>query len=583
MQTMQGWLRKRGGGHWSSEFRSRWFVLNGYSQVVQYFKAQPASPADKPSGEIRVQDAAIVSKGGLGFEIHVVQSNSNTQDSRVFIIEATSTALRDEWVEALERCQPGWKMSSHGQLEPSNRRTDPPDAAAASRPRTITQAMGVPHAHPGGPVTLPPPPPDDDSARSQKGGGAADALHSVPHARAAALPPAPPSSALPPAVIAVVAAAPKPAAAGAAAAGTAAAGAAAGAPAAKPAAGAAAAGAAAVAAPTAGEKPALSALEKRVAEKQAQRWEATLKAEEAEAARRESEVEESGGGECVADRRREPRCCAHPAWALPLLLPLLLPRLTTTTLTRLPPAAAAVTAARELPLFTRRRCFDSRATAAGAASGKSREPPPNLTGFERALWAAFTLADRDGNGSLSRWEFTQALKAAGAVENDVEARKEWLAADQDGSNAIDWDEFLRLGRRRKALAVLAERFGASANEVEKAALKIQRQMSSRKTVRGCSRAARPLLGRRSATARPPLDRRSLSQSPLEPAALLRHLPACSHLARSCVSPPPSRASCSPACRAHARRSCSCPRRAGSGCSRHTRATASSEHHPRRTS
>ena len=105
----------------------------------------------------------------------------------------------------------------------------------------------------------------------------------------------------------------------------------------------------------------------------------------------------------------------------------------------------------------------------------AREPPPNLTGFERALWAAFTLADRDGNGKLSRLEFMLALKAAGVIDDDVEAIREWKRADTDASGAVEWDEFMKLGKRRKALATLTERLGARAGDLERAAMLIQKR------------------------------------------------------------------------------------------------------------
>ena len=86
---------------------------------------------------------------------------------------------------------------------------------------------------------------------------------------------------------------------------------------------------------------------------------------------------------------------------------------------------------------------------------------------------AFELADRDGDGSLSLWEFTLALRASGVVDSDADAHKEWLATDVDGSGAVEWPEFRALGRRRKALATLAERLRAEPVQSERAAVLIQ--------------------------------------------------------------------------------------------------------------
>ena len=127
-----------------------------------------------------------------------------------------------------------------------------------------------------------------------------------------------------------------------------------------------------------------------------------------------------------------------------------------------------------------------------SARATEREAPVGLSGFEKALWAAFVLADRDGSGALSRYEFTLALKAAGVIEEDVEARKEWKAADQDESGAIEWPEFCVLGKRRKELATLVERLRARP-EADRAARHIQ-QSSRARAARVHDGQIRPTLG-----------------------------------------------------------------------------------------
>ena len=105
--------------------------------------------------------------------------------------------------------------------------------------------------------------------------------------------------------------------------------------------------------------------------------------------------------------------------------------------------------------------------------------PTGLTKFESSLWAAFELADKDGNGTLSRAEFCAALKATGLVDTDAEARREWTATDSDKSGTVDWKEFKRLGKRRKVLATLPKVLQAKPEKVEAAANVIQARLRKR--------------------------------------------------------------------------------------------------------
>ena len=93
----------------------------------------------------------------------------------------------------------------------------------------------------------------------------------------------------------------------------------------------------------------------------------------------------------------------------------------------------------------------AHALATSEQLGK-RQAPPGLTKFESSLWAAFELADRNGNGKLSRLEFSRALKAVGLADADSEVAKEWKEADPDNSGSVEWKEFLKLGKRKKVLA-----------------------------------------------------------------------------------------------------------------------------------
>ena len=63
---------------------------------------------------------------------------------------------------------------------------------------------------------------------------------------------------------------------------------------------------------------------------------------------------------------------------------------------------------------------------AGSSSGakvvtkqsRERDRPTGLSKIENNYWDAFVLADRDGDGCLSRHEFTEALKVTGIVVDE---------------------------------------------------------------------------------------------------------------------------------------------------------------------
>lgn len=124
-----------------------------------------------------------------------------------------------------------------------------------------------------------------------------------------------------------------------------------------------------------------------------------------------------------------------------------------------------------------RAAAEALADHGGDDARPSREAPAGLSKVEQTLWSAFVLADRDGNGMLSRWEFTLALKAVNLIGDDAEARREWLEVDSDGSGAIEWPEFRRLGNRRSELMLLSERLEQEPEKVQHAALVIQKHTS----------------------------------------------------------------------------------------------------------
>ena len=124
----------------------------------------------------------------------------------------------------------------------------------------------------------------------------------------------------------------------------------------------------------------------------------------------------------------------------------------------------------------------SRAKRADSSSSSRSSMPPGLNKFETSLWSAFELADKDGNGTLSRGEFTAAMKAVGLVENDLDAKKAWASADADRSGVVEWDEFLRVGKRSKVLATLPAALKANPAKADAAAKMIQDRIKGKKAV-----------------------------------------------------------------------------------------------------
>jgi len=186
-----GWLRKRGGGRWSYSYKRRWFVL-GADGVLRYYTAPTI---DKEQGQIVLENATITSNGEASLEIHTPTGE------RIFQISANDAEERDMWLNALQagsqkRSSMGWvtssvvassvdasstksstravvqathKVESTGQLiggvELGGGEGSVPDisdrdgtSVDSSRPRSVTQEMGVPHA--GAAAGLPPPPGD---------------------------------------------------------------------------------------------------------------------------------------------------------------------------------------------------------------------------------------------------------------------------------------------------------------------------------------------------------------------------------------------------------------------------------------
>ena len=153
-------------------------------------------------------------------------------------------------------------------------------------------------------------------------------------------------------------------------------------------------------------------------------------------------------------------------------------------------------------VFGPRGGVSGKASSGGRAAGASRRPaspqrsalgkaskPKGLNEVESSLWAAFELADKNGNGSLSQDEFTAALKATGLATSDADAQKEWRSADADRSGAIDFKEFCKLGKRKKALASLPAKIAANPKKVEQAAEVIQRRLRQRVSAAGGAAAA----------------------------------------------------------------------------------------------
>lgn len=206
-----GWLRKRGGGRWSSEYKKRWFVLST-DAVLSYFK-EPTSTT--PQGQITLAKAKVSASGNCSIEIYV------ETNERTYYIEAASAADRDMWLNALKagvsrRDSLGWinaaasgpkPMEKSGSSIPGqlmggvelggeSREDELAPQAAASppsppgRPRTITQQLGVPHARFND--FLPPPPDFDHDDEEEAHPGVASSLSPPPPPLSPLSPPPPP-------------------------------------------------------------------------------------------------------------------------------------------------------------------------------------------------------------------------------------------------------------------------------------------------------------------------------------------------------------------------------------------------------
>ena len=356
MPLASGWLNKRGGGHWSRQFRMRWFVLERDSDTLRYYKTPPLSVSTSAKGEIALRGATVTASGTTRTSFCVRVASG----SRTYELQASSSDDRDRWVALV-----------------SGSTSTPP----STRERTITSQLGVPRARD---AALPPAPSEGSDSSSDEADAAA-----MPDLSATRGPSQPHLSTLghnhsqPPASSS------SPTAAAAAPSSS------------FPAAG------AAVPSP-------LSTLQRRVEEKQAKAWEEALRLED----------------------------------------------LKSSELTRV--SSVAPTHPTQVQ-----------------STQLSESPPPGLTGFEHALWTAFTLADKNRDGMLSRLEFTQALLAVGVIRTRAEARAEWIAADSNASGWVEWSEFCAFGMRRQQLGQLAERLGQRPDVLDRAARLIQGHSRSR--------------------------------------------------------------------------------------------------------
>lgn len=113
---LSGWLRKRGGGHWSKDYKQRWFVLRDDASVC-YYKIPPTGPSVKPQGQFSLVGAKVDASGETSIEVHA------TTPHRTFHIEAESTSSRNRWANAMESAAQGetsfdWANSTRRVAEP---------------------------------------------------------------------------------------------------------------------------------------------------------------------------------------------------------------------------------------------------------------------------------------------------------------------------------------------------------------------------------------------------------------------------------------------------------------------------------
>ena len=364
MPLHAGWLKKRGGGHRSSGFRERWFVI--VDGTIKYYKKPPSSSGVPPRGSIPLAGAIVLPVGERQLQVQ--------NQTRVYVCEASTGSDRDRWVAAMHAAMP-------------------PSPPSGTRPRTVTEQLGVPHAPA---CSLPPQPAsdasDDESDEAEAPSKANTATNTPPSAhltcpdsddsddssslredssRGQGIPPPlarpmPPQTAIPrpppacalPSNSSTTSMPPRPT-------------------------------------PL---KPTMSDLQRRVVAKKQREW-ATVLQEETEAM--------------------------------------------------------------------------NTASTSNLKVASRHEKPAGLDRFEEQLWSAFMVADRDGSGQLSRLEFTLALKEAGVVDNDEDARQKWEWADCNASGSIEWSEFLALGRSCHALVTLADRLHTKPESLQVAARLIQ--------------------------------------------------------------------------------------------------------------
>ena len=149
--VLSGWLQKKGGGRWSTDYRRRWFVLAA-DGTVRYYKAAGTT---EPQGQFSLAGAELCATGEADLEVHTT--------GRIYYITASSSRDRDTWLGAMRAT-----TDQSGTLSWAAPRAAPPHEPP--RPRTLTD-LGVPHA--AGASLPAAPSPGDDSNSDDEGEPAA--------------------------------------------------------------------------------------------------------------------------------------------------------------------------------------------------------------------------------------------------------------------------------------------------------------------------------------------------------------------------------------------------------------------------